>query len=459
MRHCGPGRNCCVDFAECVVETFSVTEEKTQKLCSALRQARFSRDIAALEKALHETRAELAELKETLARKRWFLHFFRAVSSFWIKLKWAEFWRRQGRSIRKRCKAIFGTKEVVSPVLQSQVDQIRRSGYFDAAWYQRRYPKAASAADPIAHYVEIGARKDWDPNPLFDSRMYRRAHALSAEENPLVHFLDAGAKATAGAYPTLEAFQKMQKGFYDRTGMRVIKDSRPGGRRFAVFLQCSARSIHREWFTQAPRTWDLVVNLFQEQSEAPEGSDLVLRQTGGGSGAAAIAHMMQHFPEIIGAYDYWMLLDDDILTTVDDLNLLFEIVDEMGLDMAQPGLSKDSYIAHPVLFADSRGETRKLNTVELMAPILSRRLLEVAGHLFSESVSGYGADFAMGKITRTQLGTDPTIVDAVSVRHCRVLDNAGGEYYRFLQQVKISPIVELRRMTSKYGVENIIRAF
>lgn len=336
------------------------------------------------------------------------------------------------------------------------MEQIRSSGYFDAEWYRRRYFKADSSADPIAHYVEHGARKDWDPNPLFDSKMYRRAHTLSAEENPLIHFLNAGAKATAGAYPSEEELRKIQAGFYERTGVSVVKDARQGARRFAVFLQCSAHANHREWFTQAPRTWDFVVNLFQEKSEAPEGSDLVLRQTGGGCGSAVITYMMAHFPEIIGAYDYWMLLDDDILTTVDDLNLLFEIVSDQKLDMAQPALSRDSFNAHPVLFVDPRGGMRKLNTTELMAPVLSRRLMEVGGHLFSESVSGFGTDFVMGKITRTQLGTDPTIIDAVPVRHCKAVDKAGGGYYQFLQQVKISPIVEGRLMVAKYGVESVI---
>ena len=341
------------------------------------------------------------------------------------------------------------------PALRKEMELIRRSGFFDVAWY-RRYPKGALAADPLVHYVERGARKNLDPNPLFDSKMYRRAHGLGIEENPLVHFLKAGARATAGAYPSVEALRKIQAGFLARTGVTVVHDSRPGMRRFGVFLQCGAHANHREWFTQAPRNWDLVVNLFQEGSQAPEGSDLILRQTGGGCHSAVFAHMMDHFPEIIWAYDYWMLLDDDILTSVDDLNRLFEIVSAAQLDMAQPALTPDSFNIFPALFVDPRGGMRKLNAAEMMVPILSRRLIEAGRFVFSESLSGYASDLVLGKIARTQFGTTPMVIDAVPVRHCKEVNPGGGGYYGFLQKAKISPPVEFRLMVSKYGTEATI---
>jgi hypothetical protein len=286
--------------------------------------------------------------------------------------------------------------------------------------------------------------------------MYRRAHGLGIEENPLVHFIKEGARATAGAYPSEEALRRMQAGFIARTSVKVIHDSRPGTRRFCVFLQCSAHANHREWFTQAPRNWDLLVNLFQEGSEAPEGSDLILRQTGGGCQSAVFAHMMEHFPEIVWKYDYWMLLDDDIVTSVEDLNRLFEIASQEGLDMVQPALSRDSFCIFPVLFADPRGGMRKLNATEMMVPILSRRLIDAGRFVFSESISGYGADLVLGKIARKQFGTTPIIIDAFPVRHCKAVNPSGGGYYGFLQKAKISPPEEFRLMVSKYGTETTI---
>jgi len=435
-----------------------MAEEKTELIGSHLRQAKFSRDITDLKKNLQETRAELTELKQLLApreKRPWLRRWFRRSSS--TKPGKLGFWKRLERSIRKRRDVILGRKPAaVSPEMQRQIDLIKSSGYFNADWYCRRYSKAAAAADPVEHYVRIGAQKNMDPCPLFDTKMYRLAHDLAEGENPLIHFLNAGAKATAGAYPNEEAFRKIQAGFHERTSIEIIKDERKGNRRFAVFLQCSANANHREWFTQIPRTWDLLVNLFQDQSEAPEGSDLVMRQTGGGCQAAVIAYMMKHCPEILRSYDYWMALDDDILTSVDDLNLLFQIVNDHQLDMAQPSLTRDSCCVYPVLFADPLGGMRKLNATESMVPIFSRRLIDASVSLFSESISGGAIDLVMGKITRTQLGTDPTVIDAVSVRHCKKVDYSGGGYYQFLQKVKISTLVESRLLVAKYGSESTI---
>ena len=59
-----------------------------------------------------------------------------------------------------------------------EADLIRNSGLFDRDYYLARYPDVAeSGLDPIDHYLQIGAAKGYDPNPLFDTGYYARQMA------------------------------------------------------------------------------------------------------------------------------------------------------------------------------------------------------------------------------------------------------------------------------------------
>lgn len=77
----------------------------------------------------------------------------------------------------------------------SDADLLRRSAFFDPAYYLARYPDvAASAVDPISHYLEYGAKEGRDPSPDFSTSGYLQLYPDVAEQglNPLVHFLRCG---------------------------------------------------------------------------------------------------------------------------------------------------------------------------------------------------------------------------------------------------------------------------
>ncbi len=70
------------------------------------------------------------------------------------------------------------------------------SGLFDADWYRTQYPDLADEADPALHYLRRGAAEGRSPGPRFDGPVYARAHpeVLLQNVNPLLHFLDSGAR-------------------------------------------------------------------------------------------------------------------------------------------------------------------------------------------------------------------------------------------------------------------------
>ena len=80
---------------------------------------------------------------------------------------------------------------------ENEKQLIRDSGLFDAAWYAKKYRDvAATALDPLDHFLRIGIYMGREPGPLFDSKHYcRQLEQISCDRNsesPLVDYLSQG---------------------------------------------------------------------------------------------------------------------------------------------------------------------------------------------------------------------------------------------------------------------------
>jgi hypothetical protein len=77
-----------------------------------------------------------------------------------------------------------------------ELDLMRRSELFDAAWYLTEYPDVSrSRVEPAEHYWELGWLEGRDPSPHFDSDWYISQHfdVRAAGINPLIHYILHGA--------------------------------------------------------------------------------------------------------------------------------------------------------------------------------------------------------------------------------------------------------------------------
>jgi hypothetical protein len=77
-----------------------------------------------------------------------------------------------------------------------ELDLMRRSELFDAAWYLTEYPDVGiSGVEPTEHYWERGWLDGRDPSPYFDSDWYISQHSdvRAAGINPLIHYILHGA--------------------------------------------------------------------------------------------------------------------------------------------------------------------------------------------------------------------------------------------------------------------------
>jgi len=82
------------------------------------------------------------------------------------------------------------------------------SVFFDAAWYQSRYPDVATAGlEPLRHFMYHGAAEQRDPNRWFDSVWYaaRYPDVAASGANPLLHYLQSGAGELRNPHPRFDA--------------------------------------------------------------------------------------------------------------------------------------------------------------------------------------------------------------------------------------------------------------
>lgn len=84
---------------------------------------------------------------------------------------------------------------------EREIALIRASELFDVVWYQTT--GGWRVADPVAHYVDTGARRGADPHPLFASTWYLEQHpdALESWLTPLGHFLGEGGAQLCDPHP------------------------------------------------------------------------------------------------------------------------------------------------------------------------------------------------------------------------------------------------------------------
>lgn len=93
---------------------------------------------------------------------------------------------------------------------------IKRSGAFDAPWYQANYPDSRGW-DPVKHYVAHGAQKGYLPHALFDPDWWREHRGRKRHKNILVDYLTAPERWALSPSPYLVVRQYSNPGKLPRS--------------------------------------------------------------------------------------------------------------------------------------------------------------------------------------------------------------------------------------------------
>jgi len=330
---------------------------------------------------------------------------------------------------------------------------------FNSDWYAWQNGDWRNAhAKPFDHYMNIGRFENRDPSPMIDMKRYGEivGNAISPQER--LAAIAAGRRCAAmGVYENWTDLDDAQERFLSPISVVQGRDSRTrGARRNLVFLQAGPQSRHWDWFdADAPRDWDLLVNYYDGRGYDPDFGDLVFFQAG--TKFTAVHKLLTLHRTLLLEYDYVLLLDDDIVVSMAGLAALFATCRAHRLDLAQMALSDGSSCIWDCLYARGRKGVRRLNAVEIMMPVLSRKALLACEGDFGRSISGFGLDLLMASRVATPDGANIAIVDDIVVDHLKPVDDASGAYYRLLRSRMINPKAELWRLVEEHELETSIR--
>ena len=224
-----------------------------------------------------------------------------------------------------------------------------------------------------------------------------------------------------------EELRARQDRFYAEGRLRIAREAGATGRNRLVYVQ-SGHGFNAPWLDK-PRDYDVLLNYYQE-AEADPRADAVVVQAG--TKTTAIRRLLAERPECLLRYEAVLFLDDDIELGAADIDALFAALAREKLDLAQAALTADSECAWPFLKRpEAPPEMFLVSTVEIMAPLMTRRALEAVGSAFAETVSGWGTDLLLGPRIRAAFGAGSVgVIGSVAVRHARKVDLAGGALLR-----------------------------
>lgn len=280
-----------------------------------------------------------------------------------------------------------------------------------------------------------------------------RARGCGVEEAALRVFDPK--RGDGGMKPPLnrDELKARQDQFYADAQMRVEREAPASGRKGLVFIQCGPGFDAS--FLAKPRSYDVLLNYFREGDANPLADAVVYQK---GTKTTAIRRLLEARPDLLLRYEAALFLDDDVEIGAEGIEMLFHAFADGKLDLAQPALTENSITAWPFLKKPAASEIMRVSSIEIMAPLFSRRALERLGWAFGETVSGWGTDLLLGPAARTAFGPETVgVVGSVAVRHARPVDTGSGALYAHLRGYGVDPAHEANRVVADFGVERFLR--
>lgn len=222
--------------------------------------------------------------------------------------------------------------------------------------------------------------------------------------------------------------------FYDDTSMRiapVLPDDRKNYlfhpvkeekvrqdgayKKNAVFVPVGKDSLHRQ-LLKGDADFDLHLLIYDgSYNKFCNDSDFVACDAG--YKMDMTYRYLHRHPELFEKYEYFFLLDDDIVISTEDVNRLFSMMREYQLKIAQPSLVMSYYTYkhtafHPFYIL------RYTNFVEMMMPCFSRDALKAVLPTFEQKIRWCGIEMHWPVLIGSN-HNDIAIVDAVSAKHTR----------------------------------------
>lgn len=185
----------------------------------------------------------------------------------------------------------------------------------------------------------------------------------------------------------------------------------------------------------AEQNFDYALSWYGDAPPADAGDAVFVHMQKGAKWPGLEQTLLAHWDQI-QKYRFVWLPDDDLLCVPEDITRMFSICEDLGLELAQPALTRDSYYTHISTLQHSEFQLRFTNFVEIMAPVLSAEMLARVFPSLRGQISGYGLDGLWPRLSH--LGR-VAIIDDTPIRHTRPV---GGPNYLFSTKAGLAPAHE-----------------
>lgn len=211
-------------------------------------------------------------------------------------------------------------------------------------------------------------------------------------------------------------------------------------------------SLHEEWLTNFDiKNWDLILLFYDENSfkrcQIREGKSFYYP----GGKWEAYYNFFRDYPDVLNNYDYFWFADDDISLQGNEINKMFQRMNDYDLDIAQPAMSLESYFSYIITIQCDFLKIRFSNFVEVMAPCLRKSLVKDMLPFFKDAFSGMGLDSVWTYKTRKE-PNKIAILDEVVMTHTRPV---GGPLHQKLKEKNITFKEEISSNINKIGIEQV----
>lgn len=360
-----------------------------------------------------------------------------------------------------------------------------RNGYIPNPFFDPLFFKKQSGTRSLARYLSNSKYWVLQTCPQFDGQWYAKQYCVDPKVNPLVHFWTTGMATGGNPSPDLDSkflLNAVCRDHWDKTVclFELFSDRASNTPLTAIALQerrnrfyskivldvlceskpknrflafVQATSNYNISYLEGERQFDVLLNYYDGSDAVSPGVDYVLRQKG--TKTTAIKTILEKRPEILMSYDAVLFLDDDIVISKTDIEKLFRTAAAFGLDLAQASLSSESECYFDELKQPAAGRgVKPLTAVEIMMPVISARALRRCGWVFGEGISGWSVDLLLSAKIREAFGNTIGLVADVVARHERGVDTANGGYYKFLKANGIDASIEAGDIAIRFDLDD-----
>lgn len=194
--------------------------------------------------------------------------------------------------------------------------------------------------------------------------------------------------------------------------MRLL-DRRSGRRRpYLVFTSAGDRSNLDRWL-EGTRNFDLWVTYYGDQNDRySEAGDIYNARKG--SKFQNLKFAYDTWPDLVGAYDAVMVMDDDVLISAKGIGRLFDLRQRLDLWILQPAFSPLGKISWPITRVQWRCELRYTSYVEMTCPLFRRDKLDVFMSVYDPVLAGFGTDWWFLDVLGPDLEGKVAVVDRIT---------------------------------------------